>query len=204
MNFPKQKFGVIYADPPWHFKVRSQKGEGRSARKHYSVMSLDDIKALPLVDIAADDCVLLMWVTMPMLAQAMDVIKAWGFKYKTCGFSWMKINKTNGRLFSGTGYWTRANTELCLLATRGKPKRIDRGVAQAILEPRREHSRKPDIHSRIERLVGGPYIELFSRSSAPGWTVWGNQIDKFQIPSDALRGAPRDGQKLPRKRKSRT
>lgn len=202
MTFPAGKFPVIYADPAWTFKTRSQKGEGRSPGKHYKTMTLEEIKALPVKDMAAPDCVLLMWVTGPMLEHGLEVIKAWGFKYKTLGFTWMKHNRTNPRLFSGTGYWTRANAELVLLATRGKPKRVHKDVAQAILAPRREHSRKPDeLYGRIERLLKGPYLEMFARTSAPGWSVWGNETDKFQIPADALRGAPRAGQSKPRKRK---
>lgn len=202
MKFPSGKFRVIYADPPWHFKVRSTKGEGRSARNHYNVMSLDEIKALPVAEIADKDCVLLMWVTYPMLEHGFDLLKAWGFKYKTVAFTWMKSNRTNPRMFSGTGYWKRANAEIVLLATKGKPSRVHKDVAQAILAPRREHSRKPDeLYDRIERLVAGPYVELFARTSRKGWTSWGNQTEKFEIPSDALRGAPRDGSKKPRKRK---
>jgi N6-adenosine-specific RNA methylase IME4 len=83
------------------------------------------------------------------------------------------------------GYWTRANTEPCLLATRGRPKRLNADVRQAIIEPRREHSRKPDgIHKRIERLVAGPYLELFARQQRPGWDVWGNEVDKFAQPDN--------------------
>lgn len=200
-KLPDGKFAVIYADPPWSFKTYSAKGEGRSAKKHYSTMTLDDIKALPVADIAAKDCVLLIWVTMPMIPQALEVIKAWGFKYKTCGFDWLKLNRTNKNLFSGTGYWTRANGELCFLATRGKPKRIGKDVPQAILAERREHSRKPDVaYERIERLLHGPYVELFARAPRAGWTSWGNQTDKFSIPQLAPRGAQKAVSSKPRKR----
>jgi N6-adenosine-specific RNA methylase IME4 len=123
-------------------------------------------------NLAAKDCVLFLWVVWPMLEHGLKTIDAWGFKYKTCGFAWMKSGKETNAPIMGTGYWTRANTEVCLLATKGKPKRISAGVAQAIYEPRREHSRKPDC-------VNGPYLELFARRERPGWDVWGNQTTKF-------------------------
>jgi N6-adenosine-specific RNA methylase IME4 len=121
-----------------------------------------------------------------MLQHALAVIRAWGFEYKTCAFAWTKATPDTIRggffgLEMGTGYWTRANTEVCLLATRGRPKRLHRDVRQVIIEPRREHSRKPDgVYQRIERLVPGPYLELFARSSPrTGWTFWGDEVGKF-------------------------
>jgi N6-adenosine-specific RNA methylase IME4 len=148
---------------------------------------MDEIAALPVADLAAEDCVLFMWVCWPSLPEALRIIEAWGFTYKTCGFDWMKAHAGQIEMFRddadvqvGMGYWTRANSEPCLLATRGKPKRRNADVRQAIIEPRREHSRKPDcVPARIERLVEGPYLELFARTQRPGWTVWGNQTDKF-------------------------
>jgi N6-adenosine-specific RNA methylase IME4 len=122
-----------------------------------------------------------------MLEQAMRVISAWGFTYKTCAFAWVKADVSTLDLFAEPkdadmtlGYWTRANSEVCLLATRGKPKRLNADVRQGIIEPRREHNRKPDcVPGRIERLVAGPYLELFARTTRPGWDSWGNQTDKF-------------------------
>jgi N6-adenosine-specific RNA methylase IME4 len=135
--------------------------------------------ALPVQRVAADDCVLFLWTIGPMLEHGMAAMKAFGFKYKTYGFSWMKVRE--GRVQMGQGYWTRSNLELCILGTRGHPKRIDKGVLQGITEPRREHSRKPDcVPERIERLVGGPYLELFGRERRRGWTVRGDQIGKFK------------------------
>lgn len=203
MKFPTGKFPVILADPPWTFKTFSNKGKGRSAEKHYGCMTIADIAALPVGDLAAKDCVLLCWVTGPMLSQALDIIEGWGFKYKTLGFSWMKTNRRSPGLFSGMGYWTRSNAELCILATCGKPKRIGKGVAQAILSPRREHSRKPDEqYDRIEKLLAGPYIELFARATRPGWNSWGNQVTKFTNPQPTPRGAPDAVKSKPRKRKT--
>ena len=178
-NFPQGQFGAILADPPWKFETWSDAGKGRSAERHYPTMNFDQLKALPVSEVAAKDCVLFLWATWPMLLSAISLIDAWHFKYKTCGFAWMK-NRPLGGLSLGTGYWTRANTEVCLLAARGHPKRLNADVPQAILEPRREHSRKPDVYERIERLVGGPYLELFARQRRSNWVSWGNEVDKRQ------------------------
>ncbi|WP_431860206.1 MT-A70 family methyltransferase [Azospirillum sp.] len=183
---PAKRYGVIYADPPWRFKNYSKKGEGRNANRHYACMSIADIKALPVTALAADDCVLLMWATDPLLERAFEVIKAWGFTYKTVGFYWTKTN-ADGSPFMGSGYWTRANPEQCLLATRGRPKRLSKGVRRWITAPVREHSRKPDeVYGRIERLVGGPYVELFSRSGAAGWDAWGDQVGKYRADQEEI------------------
>ncbi len=180
---PAGEFGCIYADPPWAMAMRSPKGEGRSASRHYATMSLAEIKALPLAFTGAADCMLLMWVIDPMLPQAMEVVSAWGFTLKTVGFYWEKLN-ANGTPVMSTGYWTRANPEQCWLATRGSPKRLARDVRRLIREPRREHSRKPErVYGDIERLVGGPYLELFARERRPGWTSWGDQLDRFEAPA---------------------
>lgn len=184
-NLKANHYGAILADPPWTFETWSAKGEGRSPRQHYSTMSLRQIARLPVEEIAAPDCVLFMWSTWPHLKSALWLIGAWGFTYKTCAFDWMKADPY--QLFAddttptmGSGYWTRANTEPCLLATRGKPKRIKADVRMGIIAPRREHSRKPDgVHERIERLVAGPYAELFARQERAGWDVWGNETTKF-------------------------
>ena len=175
-----KKYNVIYADPPWYFKSYSKKGEGRNPNQHYDCMNLDDIKNMKVGDIANDNSVLLMWVVDPLLDKAFEVINAWGFKYKTVGFTWTKTNKKSMGFFTGLGYWTRSNPEMCLLATKGKPKRISKSVPQLVVEQRREHSRKPDImYNHIENLLDGPYIELFARTKRPGWDSWGNEIDKF-------------------------
>jgi N6-adenosine-specific RNA methylase IME4 len=182
-------YRVIYADPPWTFATYSRKGKGRSAEAYYDCMSLDDIKALPVVDWAAADCVLLLWTTDPLLPTAFDVIRAWGFTYKTVGFYWAKLNKqavppgfTEASFFTGLGFWTRANPELCLLATRGRPKRRRADVRKLIVSPRREHSRKPDeAYHRIEQLCEGPYLEIFARSARPGWDRWGAEADQSRI-----------------------
>lgn len=185
-GLPRNHFGAILADPPWSFKAWSGDAlPSRVADAHYQTQSMEWIAGLPVGDVAADDCALFLWICWPTLPDALRIIESWGFTYKTCGFCWVKGNSLP--LFPddfkdkmGLGYWTRANSEVCLLATKGKPKRLDAGVRQVIQAPLREHSRKPDgVHERIERLVSGPYLELFARESKPGWTVWGNQTTKF-------------------------
>ena len=177
----QQKYKVIYADPPWYFKSRSKKGEGRNATKHYNCMEWFDIFNLPVHHLRhPEGTVLFLWVTDPFLSKAMYLIERWGFEYKTVAFTWAKTNKKSPGFFKGLGYWTRANPEMCLLATRGKPKRIDKNVDQLIISKLREHSRKPDeIYTRIEKLVKGPYIELFARTQRKGWDAWGNEVGKF-------------------------
>jgi N6-adenosine-specific RNA methylase IME4 len=183
------RYRAILADPPWHFQAWASPpyGKGRSAESHYNTMKEDELAALPVSDLAQDDCVLFMWACWPTIQQAFRLIDAWGFTYKTCGFCWIKGDATQIEMFEEAitpdmllGYWTRSNSEVCLLATRGKPKRNAADVRQAIVAPKREHSRKPDgVHASIERLVSGPYLELFARQKRPGWDVWGNQTDKF-------------------------
>ena len=171
------KYGVIYADPPWYFKSYSKKGEGRNATQHYPCMNLEDICKLPVGKLANDNSVLLMWVVDPLLDQAFKVIDAWGFKYKTVGFTWAKTNQKSLGFFTGLGYWTRSNPEMCLLATRGKPKRNSKSIPQLVVEQRQEHSRKPDIvYNHIENMLDGPYVELFARRKRNNWHSWGNEV----------------------------
>jgi N6-adenosine-specific RNA methylase IME4 len=142
-------------------------------------MSIDQIKSLSVSELAAPDCCLFLWVTDPMLAVGLDVIRAWGFTFKTVGFYWVKTN-ANGTNFTGMGYYTRANPEQCLLATRGNPKRVSKSVPRLIVAPRREHSRKPEeFFLRSRALMRGPYIELFSREPHDGWETWGDETSKF-------------------------
>lgn len=191
-------YRVIYADPPWHFRTYSAKGKGRSADAHYDTLDLAGIKALPVAEWAAPDAVLLLWATDPLLPAALDVMRAWGFTYKTVGFYWAKLNKSAGGLhfserdfFTGLGFWTRANPEPCLLGTRGKPSRRSAGVRKLVVSPRREHSRKPDaVAERIEALLEGPYLELFAREGRPGWDRWGNQAGLFDEGAVTTRRIP--------------
>ena len=172
-----KKYNVIYADPPWSFKTYSNKGKDRSPEKHYNVMSFKDICNMPVNNIANDNAVLLMWVIDPLLDKAFEVINAWGFKYKTVAFTWAKTNMKSDGFFTGLGYWTRGNPEMCLLATKGRPKRIHKDVAQLVIAPRGRHSEKPLLHGEIERLCEGPYIELFARKKTRDhWDFWGNEV----------------------------
>jgi N6-adenosine-specific RNA methylase IME4 len=179
-GLPRHHFGAILADPPWSWSSWSKTNQNRAAFNYYAVMSLDGIKGLPVADLAADNCVLFLWAINSMLPQAIAVMGAWGFEYKTVAFTWAKRTPTDAAWHLGLGYWTRQNSEHCLLGVRGKPKRMGRDVRELVIAPRREHSRKPDeVAAGIERLVPGPYLELFARETHPGWTSWGNEVTKF-------------------------
>ena len=173
-DLPNKKYNIIYADPAWQYFEGGHKNQSQ----HYGTMSIEDIKNLKINEISADDCILFIWVTFPILDKCFDVITAWGFEYSTCGFVWVKTNKKTDTPFFGLGSWTRANAELCLIATRGHIKRLDASVSQVIMTPIEEHSKKPDIvRNKIIQLVGDlPRIELFARDQKEGFEVWGNQI----------------------------
>lgn len=171
----ENKYGIIYADPAWKYEDSSCDG---NCADHYNTMSVEEICNLPVKDIADKDCILFMWVTYPMLQEGLEVMKAWGFTYKTIGFQWLKQNKTGNGYFFGLGRWTRGNTECCLIGTKGKPKRVSDRVSQLIISPIEQHSKKPDCTRRkIEMLCGKlPRIELFARQTAEGWDCWGNEV----------------------------
>jgi N6-adenosine-specific RNA methylase IME4 len=173
-----KKFNVVLADPAWTYRDKANAGK-RGASHKYGVMTLEQICALPVQSIAAENCVLFLWAVPPMLPDAFRVIESWGFKYKTIGFWWAKRNKKANTPFFGMGHWTRANGEPCLLAIRGKPKRVNAGVSQFIWHRIARHSQKPDeTRRRIVRLMGDvPRVELFARENPPGWDVWGNQCE---------------------------
>ena len=150
-----KKYKVIYADPPWQYRVYSKKGQGRSAENHYHTMNIDDIRSLPVADIADDDCVLFLWITFPCLKEGISVMESWGFTYKTCGFNWVKRNKKKDTYFMGLGFWTRSNSEVCLIGTKGHPKRVSKAVSQICDSRVMAHSKKPDeIRKRIVELCG--------------------------------------------------
>ena len=182
-----KKYGVIYADPPWHFCVYSEKGTGRSADRHYPTMDIADVCALLVKSLADKDCALFLWATFPCLRQALSVLDAWGFQFKTVAFVWIKQNRKSSGLFWGMGYWTRSNAELCILATRGTPKRRCARVHQVVVSHIEEHSKKPqEVRERIVQLMGDiPRIELFAREKADGWDVWGNEVP-CDIPFGAI------------------
>jgi N6-adenosine-specific RNA methylase IME4 len=203
-RLPRKHFRLIAADPPWHFHARtalqmSNWTSRRDAEKHYDVMGVRDIGALPVSTLAhSDGCHLFLWATGPCLPQAFEVLAAWGFRYSAIAFTWVKFKKSlnprqlrflptaDGDLHVGLGLTTRKNSEICLLGRRGNCKRLSKKVREIILAPVREHSRKPDeAYDRMREYAAGPYLDLFSRSSRPGWTSWGNETGKFDKPYDA-------------------
>lgn len=186
---PMGPYRVISADPPWPFVTFSEKGQGKSPGRHYQTMEVEEIAAMPVRDVAADDCALFIWTTWPNIFETERVIKGWGFNYSGLAWEWLKRNPVTGKYAFGGGYGTRKNLEPCLLATRGSPKVLNRSVRDFLYAPRREHSRKPDEHfERVEKMYRGPYLELFAREARPGWTSWGNEADRFGPEGD--RGAP--------------
>lgn len=195
-------YSVLYCDPPWKFRagrdirtpedlerIRELKGRGAP----YLTMTLPHIAALPVREIAAPQAVLFMWITGPFFAIGahLPVMKAWGFKPKAIGFTWVKLRKRAPGLFLdpkldlhvGLGLTTRKNAEFCLIGTRGRSLRKSTNVHEVGLFPLREHSRKPDeFRTRIENYVGEGHrkVELFARAAAPGWEAWGNEVGKFK------------------------
>lgn len=179
-EMPRGAYGLIMADPPWHFKTRSAKGiTTKGAGGHYQTQSLDWVKSLPVEDLAARDCILWLWATNPMLDQAFEVVTSWGFTFKTAGH-WSKKTKTGKQAF-GTGYILRCAGEPFLIGTIGKPKtaRNVRSVIEGLI---RENSRKPEeAFAAAEQLLPGVRrCELFSRQTRPGWDVMGDEINKFE------------------------
>jgi N6-adenosine-specific RNA methylase IME4 len=176
-----EKFDVILADPPWSYYSWDENTgpNGRTAAKHYSVMSVEEIAALPVDDLVADNCALFLWAVWPDIFRARDVIRAWGFTYRTIAWVWAKLNPSSVGFHYGLGYYTRANTEPCLLAVRGSMPPAVKDVQALIVSPVREHSRKPDEqYGKIERLYPNTRrIELFARYERPGWYVWGNEVE---------------------------
>lgn len=185
-------YGLILADPAWSWVSFSGKGSAphRSADEPYAVMTSEELRALPVADLAAKDCVLIMWVIGSHLDQAIQLGRDWGFTFKSDGFVWVKTGKHDPKVRPiSMGKWVRKQTEYSLIFSRGKPSRLDAGVRQlfetdehVIYAPRREHSRKPDDqYERCERLAAGPYVELFARQRHPGWDAWGDQVGKFDL-----------------------
>ena len=169
-----KKYNIIYADPAWKYFESGNKNQSL----HYNTMTIEEICKLPVKDIADKDCILFLWVTFPILQECFKVMESWGFEYSTCGFNWIKKNKNADSNFFGCGSWTRANSELCLIATKGSITRLDATISQVIETPIEEHSKKPVIvYDLIEKLVGKlPRIELFCRQPHEGWDCFGNEI----------------------------
>lgn len=182
-----KKYQIIYADPPWKYTLfRETASSTGVAEKYYEVMDLLDLAKLPLKNIADKNCALFMWATYPALPTAFKLLREWEFYYRTVAFTWVKRNKKADSWFWGMGSWTRANAEICLLATRGTPKRMSKSVHSVLDDRIREHSKKPDeARKRIVELMGDlPRIELFARKpddmfneSYEGWDVWGNEVE---------------------------
>ena len=173
----KDKYNIIYADPPWSY---NDKGLNRGgAERYYRTSDHVDIGRIDVQSIAADDCILFMWATFPKISEALELIKLWGFEYKTNGFTWIKTNKKSGTPFWGMGRWTRSNAEICLIAVKGKPKRLDMGVHSVVHSKIRKHSEKPpEVRDLILRLVGDlPRLEMFARTAPEGWDVFGNEVE---------------------------
>ena len=178
--FPEKKYKIIYADPPWSYRDKRDKHKRicGGALSHYNTMTLKDICSIPVGSFSEDNCMLFLWATFPNIKEALSVIEAWGFTYKTLGFSWIKTNKRNGKPFFGIGYYTKSNCEVCLIGVRGKPIKVSNSISSVVISPREGHSKKPDIvRSKIVKLCGDiPRIELFAREKTPGWDVWGNEV----------------------------
>lgn len=170
-----KKYNIIYADPPWSYDRKVGQG---IADEQYQTMDIEEIKKLPIKDLADKDCVLLMWVTFPKLKEGLELIEAWGFTLKTVAFNWIKLNN-NGKPFFGIGFYTKSNGEICILATKGKTlKVLDNTISQVIMSKHGKHSSKPHVcYTLIERLFGDlPRIELFARHKREGWDSWGNEV----------------------------
>lgn len=167
---PVPPFAVLYADPPWRY----QGGHPLP----YPTMTTPAICALPVQRLCAPDCALFLWSTYPLLPDALAVMTAWGFRYVTVAFTWVKQNPSGVGYHFGLGGWTRANPEICLLGTRGRPKRASASVPNLLVSPRRQHSKKPDeARDRIVALCGNlPRAELFARQRVEGWSAWGNEV----------------------------
>lgn len=190
---PGKKYKTVSADPPWRFMTHSGgKVPARAAGSQYPTLTIEEMAKLDISSVMEKDSVLHMWATMPLLPDAIDLGRAWGLKYSTIGFVWVKVNKSvigrfveithTANWFMGMGFWTRSNAEICLLFTKGNPKRINRDVRQVIIAPPYRHSEKPkEIYRRIERLTEGDYLEIFARDHYPGWDCIGNEIDGMDI-----------------------
>lgn len=175
----RNAYSLVMLDCPWTFATYSPKGWGKSAQKHYGCMTMDDIAALPVRDLAAEHCLIWAWCTAPLLDKQIDIVKGWGARYISSGV-WVKTTKSGGLAF-GTGYSLRNCHEAFVLAAFGRPKVASRSVRSVIMAPVREHSRKPDAaYLAAKALIPeGRAADIFGRESRPGWESWGNEAGKF-------------------------
>lgn len=185
---PRKHYGCIVSDPPWHHKSYSIKGQGRSPSRHYRTLTLEEICAFPVADVAARDCHLMLWTTQPHLEQSFAVLRSWGFRYSSCFMFWVKLNPHSGDaiwiterdLHRGMGFTTRKNVEIVLLGRRGSPKRLNKHTLDVLFAARRQHSRKPDdFYTAVEGYAAGPRLDMFSRQEREGWDNFGDEAGKF-------------------------
>jgi N6-adenosine-specific RNA methylase IME4 len=190
---PQGKAGAMIVDPGWHFATRSPKGRGKCP-KYRCDLTLAEICALPVGELAAPNSALFLWIPWPFIFDAKPVMESWGFAYSGLAWEWLKYNPVTGKFAFGNGYGTRKNCEPCLLGLRGRPVRKSRSERDFILAPRRAHSQKPDEqYGKVERLYDGPYLELFARQKWPGWTSWGDELpaeNLESVPMTARHGLP--------------
>jgi len=186
IDFPNKKYKIIYADPPWEYDDKLNMAYG-GAEAHYETLTPEEIKNLPIKKISCDDSWLFLWATWPNLQTALQVINSWDFEYRTVAFVWIKTY-SNGKYHLGLGQYTRGNTEFCLLARKGNPRRINNSISQLIFSPVGKHSKKPDTtRNKIIQLCGDlPRIELFARTKVHGWDVWGNDPKLESEPLEAF------------------
>ena len=172
-------YDVILADPPWTFSVWNADKSDRHVSHKYPIMETNKIATLPICDLVNDDAILFLWATWPNLKDALLVLDLWGFEYKTIGWTWVKAKRSGFGFHFGMGYYTRANTEPCLLAVRGTMPVARHDIQALIYSPVREHSRKPDEqYAKIEKLYPNKrYLELFARHKREGWDAWGNEVE---------------------------
>ena len=183
LKFPDKKYSIIYCDPPWKYENWNEAWhqthpQSRWAGKKYSLMPIEDLMALPVEALAEKNAVIFMWTIGTMLPDALKLMASWGFKYRTIAFVWVKKNIKKDTIFTGMGYWTRSNAEICLLGIKGKPlPRISHSISQVVITPRGRHSQKPaEVRDRIVALLGDlPRIELFAREATVGWDIWGDE-----------------------------
>ena len=170
-----KKYQIIYADPPWEY--RNMGNIQATANAHYQTMKQADIENLPVSALADTNSILFLWATFPKIQEALNCMKAWGFEYKTVGFTWVKTNKRGGHFF-GVGWYTKSNAEVCLIGVKGKPPKVSNRVSSIVESVREEHSKKPDIiREKIVEFSGDiPRIELFARQCEDGWDCWGNEV----------------------------
>lgn len=173
-------YDVILADPPWTFSVWNAAKSDRHASHKYNLMSVDDICALPVSSITAENCALFLWATWPNIKEAFRVIDAWGFTYRTLAWDWAKARKNGTGFHFGMGYYTRSNSEPCLLAVKGRMAVQSHSVSSLLYAPIRAHSQKPDEqYEKIDALYPNTKrLEMFARQRQEGWDVFGNEVDE--------------------------